>query len=614
VEGAVSERSADGPVRVAHVTTVDMTHRFLLMGQLRHLRAEGFDVTAISAPGPHVNDIEAEGIHHIAWPHATRSWDPGADVRAFRELVAILREGRFHVVHTHNPKPGVMGRLAARVAGVPVVVNTVHGFYATPDDPLARRIPVLALEWLAARFSDLELYQSGEDLRWARCRGVVSSSRSRYLGNGADLSRFDPSAVSPDRVAGIREELGIPAGAPVVGTIGRMVEEKGYREFFEAARRIRRASPEVRFLAIGETDQSKPDAIGASEISERSGDVVFAGWRTDVPELLALMDVFVLASWREGFPRSAIEAAAMGRPLVLTDIRGCREVVRDGTEGFLVPPRDPDGLTDAVSRLLREPELRRRLGEAARERALERFDERRVADTVTTVYRSLLERKGLVARTLDLEGLRDVRIRRAKLGDLSAMARLHSEVLPSAFMPMLGERFLRRLFRAHVEDPGAVAVVAERDGEVIGYAAGVLSTPSFRRRFLLRHGIPAVIAAAPRLLRSGAIRRVLENASYPEMTRGFPKAEFDLVGVRRGTAPGLGVLLGREVLVGLAERGADRVKGYVAADNRAMNAMVRRMGFRLEAQVSLHDGKPSNIWVIGLESVRPSGRGARGTG
>jgi glycosyltransferase involved in cell wall biosynthesis/ribosomal protein S18 acetylase RimI-like enzyme len=559
-----------------------------------------------------VNDIEAEGIRHLAWPHATRSWDPGADVRAFRELVAILREGRFHVVHTHNPKPGVMGRLAARVAGVPVVVNTVHGFYATPDDPLPRRIPVLGLEWLAARFSDLELYQSAEDLRWARRRGVVTPSRSRFLGNGADLSRFDPSAVSPDRVAVIREELGIPDGATVVGTIGRMVAEKGYGEFFEAARRIRRESPEVRFLAIGETDPSKPDAIGTSEIGERSGDVVFAGWRNDIPELLTLMDVFVLASWREGFPRSAIEAAAMGRPLVLTDIRGCREVVRDGIEGILVPPRDPDRLTEAVSRLLRDPELRRPLGEAARARAVERFDERRVADTVTSAYRGLLDQKGLAGRSLDLEGLQDVRIRRARLGDLSAMARLHSEVLPSAFLPMLGEGFLRRLFRAHVEDPGAVAVVAVRDGEVVGYAAGVLSTPAFRRRFLLRHGVAAAIVAAPRLVRRGAVRRVLENASYPEMTRGFPEAEFDLVGVRRGTAPGLGLLLGREVLAGLADRGADRAKGYVAADNRAMNAMVRRLGFRLEGQVSLHDGKQSNIWVIGLESFRPSGRGDHG--
>lgn len=605
----MSEPPADGSIRVAHVTTVDMTHRYLLMGQLRRLQDEGFDVTAISAPGPDVKDLEAMGIHHVAWPHATRAWDPVADIRAFRELVAILRRGRFHVVHTHNPKPGVMGRVAARVAGVPVVVNTVHGFYATPDDPLARRVPVLALERLAARFSDLELYQSGEDLSWARRKGVVSPSRSVFLGNGTDLSRFDPSAVSPYRVAELRDELGIPVGAPLVGTIGRMVAEKGYREFFEAAQRIRREMPDVRFLAVGETDHSKPDAIRASEIDRRSGDVVFAGWRADIPEILAMMDVFVLASWREGFPRSAIEAAAMGRPLVLTDIRGCREVVRDGVEGFLVPARDPAGLTDAISRLLREPKGRRRLGEAARARAVERFDERRVADIVTGAYRSLLDRKGLTARTLKVEGLRDVRVRRAREGDLSTMARLHSEVLPSAFMPMLGEGFLRRLFRAHMVDPGGVAVVAERNGEVIGYAAGVMSTSAFRRRFLIRHGIQAGIAAAPRLLRSGALRRVLENASYPERTRGYPEAEFDLVGVRRGTAPGLGVLLGREVLAGLAERGADRAKGYVASDNRAMNGMVRRMGFRLEGQVSLHDGRPSNIWVIDLGPFRTGGQG-----
>jgi L-amino acid N-acyltransferase YncA len=245
---------------------------------------------------------------------------------------------------------------------------------------------------------------------------------------------------------------------------------------------------------------------------------------------------------------------------------------------------------------------------------VERFDERRVADTVTGVYRSLLDRKGLTARTVDIEGLEDVRIRRARRGDLPAMAGLHSEVLPSAFMPMLGEGFLRRLFRAHIEDPAAVAVVAERDGQVIGYAAGVLSTSLFRRRFLLRHGIPAGIAAAPRLLRPGALRRVLENASYPEMTRGFPEAEFDLVGVRRGTAPGLGILLGREVLTSLAERGVERAKGFVAADNRAMSAMVRRMGFRLEGQVSLHDGRPSNIWVIGLEPFRARARGSREPG
>ncbi|HXF72484.1 MAG TPA: glycosyltransferase family 4 protein, partial [Actinomycetota bacterium] len=383
------------PVRVAHVTTVDLTLRFLLLGQLRRLRDEGYEVWAVSAPGPWAADLEAEGIRHLPWPHATRSWDPAADARALAELVGLLRRGRFDLVHTHNPKPGVLGRVAARLAGVPCVVNTVHGYYATPEDPPARRAAVLGLERLAARLSDLELFQSEEDLRWARRARVVPPGRAVFLGNGTDLARFDPAAVDPGRAAALRAELGIPEGAPVVGSVGRLVAEKGYRELFEAASRVRARRPEVRFLAVGAPDTGKADAIGPRELEAARADVVFCGWREDVRDLLALVDVFVLPSWREGVPRSAIEAAAMGRAMVLTDIRGCREVARDGREALLVPPRAPAKLAAAIERLLDDPGLRERLGRAARARALERFDERRVAETVVRCYRRVLQQKGL---------------------------------------------------------------------------------------------------------------------------------------------------------------------------------------------------------------------------
>lgn len=588
-----------GRARVAHVTTIDLTLRHLLLDQLRALRDHGYEVTAISAPGPAARDVEEEGIRHVPWPHATRSWDPGADRRAYRALAEILGGERFDVVHTHNPKPGVMGRVAARRAGVPCVVNTVHGLYATPDDSIVRRTSVLAVERFAARFSDLELYQSEEDLRWARRVGVVGTGKSVLLGNGVDLERFRPGAVPPQRVAEVRAELGIAPDAVVVGTVGRLVAEKGYRELFAAARAVRAARPEVRFVAVGPADVGKADAIGAEELDRARRDVILPGWRGDVRDVLAAMDVFVLASWREGVPRSAIEAAAMGKPLVVTDIRGCREVVRDGREGILVSRGDPGALTAAIRTIVEDGALRSRMGDAARERAEDRFDVRTVIGVLLEQYDRLLRERGIVGRAVEVEGAGAVRIRRARPDDAPTLARLHRQGIATAFLPLLGERFMDLLYRAFTEDPAGVTVVAERDGTVIGYANGVLSMSGFYRRFLRRYGVRAAAVSAPRLVRPDVWRRVLETARYPQDARGLPEAEWVAVVVDPGVrSRRLGELLGRGVLEGLADLGADRVKATVAADNPAINRVLTRMGFRQAATITLHDGRPSNLYVI----------------
>jgi glycosyltransferase involved in cell wall biosynthesis len=377
--------------RVAHIATVDVTLGILLKAQLRAQRDAGFEVTTISAPGPWASELEAEGIRHVPWRHATRAWNPKDDARAFVELYSILGHERFDIVHTHTPKPGVFGRISARLRGVPVVVNTVHGFVASPDQPLHRRAFVMGCEWLAARFSDLELYQSEADLDRARKLWMVGR-KAVLIGNGTDLERFDPTAVNGDG-AGLRRHLGIPESSFVVGTIGRIVAEKGYREFFSAARSVRADTPDVRFVVVGDADPSKPDAIGAGELEAARRDVIFTGWRDDVPELLSLFDVFVLASWREGFPRSAIEAAAMGKPLVLSDIPGCREVARDGSEAIFVPPRDAAALTSAIRDLITDPKRTATMGRNARARALARFDEGQIARLTIDRYEDLLRRR-----------------------------------------------------------------------------------------------------------------------------------------------------------------------------------------------------------------------------
>jgi glycosyltransferase involved in cell wall biosynthesis/ribosomal protein S18 acetylase RimI-like enzyme len=623
VSTAGADRAAVGtaaaPLRVAHLTTTDLTLRYLLLGQLRRLAAEGHEVTGISAPGPHAATLQAEGIRHLPWRNATRSWNPAADVRALAELVALLRRERFDLVHTHNPKPGVLGRVAARLAGVPLVVNTVHGLYATPEDRLRKRAAVLGLEWLAGRCSDLELYQSEEDLRWAGRLRLARKGRSHLLGNGTDLGRFDPALVPPERVAALRRELGLPEDALVVGAVGRLVAEKGYRELFAAAHTVRQADPRVRFLAVGAPDLDKADAIGQDELARAAGDVLVTGWRDDVRDLLAVMDVFVLASWREGMPRSAIEAAAMGRALVLTDIRGCREVARHDREALLVPPRDPDALAGAISRLAADPALRHRLATAARARALERFSEEMVAERVVRHYRALLDRQSPThvagssgsAHRHSRAPVPDVLlIRPAAAPDAAAMARLHADGMPDAFLPTLGPRFLARLYRALATDPEAVALVAEGVDGVVGFAAGVTSVGGFYRRFARGHGPAAALAAAPRLVRPSVARRLLETVRYPADAGGdgqLPDAELLSIAVAPAfRAGGTGRALADGVLAGLAGRGVDDIKVVVGAANQGANRFYAKVGFTEAGQLTVHQGTPSNVWIRSCRSSSPS--------
>ncbi len=591
------------PIRVAHVTSIDLTFRFLLLDQFRRLRAEGFEVYGISADGPWTAEVEAEGVRHITWKHVTRSWSPLEDARSFLDLIRILRRERFDLVHTHNPKSGILGRVAGRLTGTPVVVNTIHGLYATPDDPALKRCAVLSLEWLAARFSDLELYQSEEDLAWSRRRRLVSGRRGMLLGNGIDVGLFDPANVPRERVAALREELGIPDGALVVGMVGRLVAGKGYREYFEAANRIRSARPEVCFLAIGDLDLQKADAITPEELERVAGDVMVTGWRTDVRDLLAVLDVFVLASWREGLPRSAIEAAAMAKPLVVTDIRGCREVVRDGREGRIVPPRDADRLAAAIAELLDDEDRRKRLGAAARARALERFDQRKVTEIVVCEYRRLLRERGRLPEPEPLPSL-EPRTRPARASDVPDLARLHREI-PDAFLTLLGDRFLRRLYRALVEDPGVVVLVSDVDGRAVAFAAGALSVGAVYRRFSRRHGLAAAMAAGARLARPEVVRRMVETARYPARSRALPDAELMSIAVAPAwRSRGIGRELASRLFAALAEGGARGVKVSVRTANEPANAFYRGLGLESYGELTFHEGRPSNVWIY-----RPDGPG-----
>jgi glycosyltransferase involved in cell wall biosynthesis len=242
--------------------------------------------------------------------------------------------------------------------------------------------------------------QNREDIETCIHDGLCPEQKLVYLGNGIDIDLFHPRNREPLAVERARGAERIARTSTVIGMVGRLTEEKGYRDYFAAARLVLAEEEDVTFLAIGPFEPEKADAIQQSEIDALgfADHLRVLGHRTDVARLYAAMDVFVLPSHREGFPRAPMEAAATGLPVLVSDERGCRETVIDGASGFLVPQRDPRQLAKAMLRLIRDKPLRERLGARGRILAEDRFDQRNVFAKVVRGYEALVEGDEAVAR------------------------------------------------------------------------------------------------------------------------------------------------------------------------------------------------------------------------
>ena len=382
--------------KVAHVTTIDQSLQYLLLNQLCSIQRAGYAVIGISSPGSASAVLAQHGIRHVSVP-ITRTFTPLADLVSLGRLYRVMRREQPSIVHTHTPKPGLLGQLAARMAGVPVVVNTLHGFYFHDHMPARWRRFYITMEKIAACCSDIILSQNSEDIDTAIHEGICRPHQIKYLGNGIDLEQFNPARLDPVKQAALRRDLGFSSHNQIVGFVGRLVAEKGLPELLEAARIVHQHVPSARFLIIGPIDPEKADNLNPAIAAEYGvGSIcTFTGQRHDMPDLYALMDCFVLPSHREGFPRAPMEASAMGVPCVVTDIRGCREAVEEGRNGRLVPLGDVQALAQATLDLLAAPERARELGMEGRRMARARFNERLVFDRVKGEYRRLLAEKGL---------------------------------------------------------------------------------------------------------------------------------------------------------------------------------------------------------------------------
>ncbi len=382
-------------VKVLQLCAVDFTAYHLLRPLGLGLREAGWDVAFCCSGGGGLDRLAAEGFETHAVPIA-RNYNVARHARSFASIVALMRRRRFDVVHAHTPVAGLIGRAAARTAGVPVIAYTAHGFYFHEGMPRPLHAVFVRLERWAAAWSDIIFVQSREDWDEALRLRIAPRERLVHIGNGVDPTRFG-AALHADAAARFRTEHGA-ASAPVVGFVGRLVREKGAVEFVRAAAVVKRQVPEAKFVMVGQPLPSDRDSCLAEIERLRAelglgADLILTGYRTDVPAVLAAFDLFTLPSYREGMPRSLIEAMATGLPVVATNIRGCREEIVNGETGILVPPRDHDALAGAIIRLLRSRPLMIRMGEAGRSRAVAHFDERKIVALQVERLRALVGRK-----------------------------------------------------------------------------------------------------------------------------------------------------------------------------------------------------------------------------
>ncbi|MEP6921640.1 MAG: glycosyltransferase family 4 protein [bacterium] len=326
----------------------------------------------------------------IVVPELGRNIDPFADVKAFWKLYRLIREGRYHIVHTHSSKAGVLGRVAAKLAGTPLIVHTLHSLVFHEYQPWAVNRAWRIVKKICAPMTDHFISVSSIISQKAIDARIDRPDKFCTIYSGMELDWFLNAQVDAQA---IRREFGIPDDAPVVGKIARLFPLKGHDQLMDAAPEIVRRHPNVRFFLIG-------DGILYDHLRERARaagileNFVFAGLidRERIPEMLSAMDVVVHTSLREGLARVLPQALAMGKPCVSFDIDGAPEVVIPEKTGYLVSPNDSAGLADAIAILINDPQLRARMGAAGRRQVDPAFRAETMVRQIAEVYEMLIER------------------------------------------------------------------------------------------------------------------------------------------------------------------------------------------------------------------------------
>jgi glycosyltransferase involved in cell wall biosynthesis len=349
-----------------------------------YLLEQGCQVTLVSPPGQYAEQFASKGLRWIPWELGRQSLAPWQEIGSLRQIYTIYRQEKPDLVHHHTIKPVIYGTLAARVAGVPAMVNSItgRGYIFLDGERKARSLkrlvkPLYRLALNTPRCG--VIFENEEDRQYFIANHLIPAKRTWLVeGVGVDPGKFSPQPEPP--------------GEPVILLAARMLWDKGIGVLVEAARLLKADIP-ARVALVGEPDPGNPASVSQATLQSwhAEGIVEWWGWRTDMPAAYNQSHIVTLPTrYGEGVPTSLIEAAACGRPLVASDISGCRHVVREGENGFLVPPDDPPALAAALKRLVCDAALRGRMGAASRKLVMDKFTHAQVNATTLQIYQQVL--------------------------------------------------------------------------------------------------------------------------------------------------------------------------------------------------------------------------------
>jgi glycosyltransferase involved in cell wall biosynthesis len=389
-------------IKILEIANVDFVVEKFLTPLIDKLSIEGFETHIVCSDGKRVRKLINKG-YNIKTITISRRVFKLSNVISLIKIYKLIKKERYDIVHVHTPIVCVLGRIAAKIAGVPLIIYTAHGFYFHDRMGRWKRNMLIGIEKVISHFfTDLIFTVSKEDEKTVIDKRIIDKERVFYIGNGVNIKKFNINTISRDLLKK-KEELGIADNKiKIICFIGRMVREKGVIDLIYAFKDVLSELPETILLIIGDNKANERDLKTKDEVAslidkhDLKEKIIFTGYRNDISDLLAIVDIFVLPSYREGMPMSIIEAMAMGKAVVATNIRGCREEVINGKTGYLVPVKNPRKLADSILKILKNDKLAYNMGQNGRKRVEIEFNEEIVLEKQINKIREWIRIKNII--------------------------------------------------------------------------------------------------------------------------------------------------------------------------------------------------------------------------